>query len=124
QRPRALHGQPHGHWMDCRNSDRDMAASPRALRGIMVGWRCNQDRLLGVPLPRAPALTLAHARNRKVRDGEPPSPAREPRALPRCSLLKFIACVCGLVFSFWHDTNFLFFVVDERMRWNAFCQEN
>ena len=28
----------------------------------------------------------------KVRDGEPPSPARGPRALPGCSLLKFILC--------------------------------
>src|SRR6478672_4763534 len=40
------------------------------------------------------------------------------------SLLKFIACGFGLVFSFWHDTNFFFFVVNERMRWNTFCQEN
>ena len=40
------------------------------------------------------------------------------------SFLKFIACGFGLVFSFRHDTNFFFFVVDERMRWNAFCQEN
>src|SRR5262245_56737944 len=40
------------------------------------------------------------------------------------SLLKFILCGCGLVFSFRHDTNLLFFVVDERMRWNTFGQEN
>src|SRR5205823_6393523 len=40
------------------------------------------------------------------------------------SFLEFIACGCGLVFSFRHDTNFLFFVVNKRMRWNAFCQEN
>src|SRR5438093_13417578 len=41
-----------------------------------------------------------------------------------CSFLKFITCGCGLVFSFRHDANFFFFVIDERMRRNAFCQEN
>src|SRR4051812_38063554 len=40
------------------------------------------------------------------------------------SLLKFIACGFGLVFSFWYDTNFFFFVINKRMRWNTFCQEN
>src|SRR5215471_12531400 len=42
----------------------------------------------------------------------------------RFSFLEFIACGSGLLFSFRHYTNFFFFVVDERMRWNAFCQEN
>src|SRR5438067_10273275 len=53
-----------------------------------------------------------------------PSPARGARALARHSVLKFIACYGGLLLSFRHDTNFFFFVIDERMRWNAFCQEN
>ena len=39
------------------------------------------------------------------------------------SFLEFIACGCGLVFSFRHDTNFFFFVIDERMRWNAFVRK-
>src|SRR5436190_17338968 len=98
-----------------------MAASPRALHRITVWWRCNRDRSSVLPLP----LTFVRARGRKkVRDGEGAIASTRARALPRQSFLKFIACGCGLVFSFRHDTNFFFFVVHERMRWNAFCQEN
>src|SRR5262245_10766351 len=39
-------------------------------------------------------------------------------------LLKFIACGCRLVFSFGHDTNFFFFVIDERVWRHAVCEKN
>src|SRR5882757_3866295 len=103
--------------MDCRNSDRDTAASPPALRRITVWWRCNQDRSSILPL----SPTRAHARQNSP--GEMSGCPTGTMPVP-WSFLKFIACGCGLVFSFWHDTNFFFLVVDKRMRRNAFCQEN
>src|SRR5436309_11562742 len=60
----------------------------------------------------------------KVREGEGAIDSTRASALPRQSFLKFIACGFGLVFSFRHDANFFFFVVDKRMRWKAFCHKN
>src|SRR5678816_1801303 len=104
-----------------------MVASPRALHRITVWWRCNQDRssILPLALTRAPA----HSRCSRVSGDALDAFATTLRTAKRLqhsllSVLKFIACGFGLVFSFWHDTNFLFFVVDERTWWNAFCQEN
>src|SRR5882724_6256808 len=105
--------------MDCRNSDRDTAASPPALRRITVWWRCNQDRSSILPL----SPTRAHAPARKDAPGETPGCPTGTMPVLR-SFLEFIACGCGIVFSFRHDTNFFFFVKDERMRRHAFCQEN
>src|SRR5262245_9784493 len=39
-------------------------------------------------------------------------------------LLKFIACGFRLMFSFGHDANFFFFVIDQRIRRNTRCQKN
>src|SRR6266576_4355195 len=115
QWPRALRDRRRGHWMDCRNSNRDTAASPLALRRIMVWWRCNRGRSSLCYLTLAPA--------RKDAPGETLGCPTGTMPVLR-SFLEFIACGCGIVFSFRHDTNFFFFVKDERMRWNAFCQEN
>src|SRR4029453_10375254 len=41
-----------------------MAASPPALRRIMVWWRCNQDRSSVFPHTHTHAHAHAHARNR------------------------------------------------------------
>ena len=52
--------------------------------------------------------------------------ARSLRAAKRYSMVisethrvRSIGCL-----SFWHDANFFFFVIDERMRRNALCQKN
>ena len=47
--------------MDCRNGDRDMVASPRALRRITVWWRCNQDNHQVLSLTHAPARSVLAA---------------------------------------------------------------
>src|SRR5215510_13145907 len=97
-----------------------MAASPRARDRTAVSWRCSRGRSLVLHLSRAharaPARKSSPQRIRPLAD--------EMRVLPRKLLLKFIACGCRLMFSFGHDANFFFFVVDERVWRHAVCEKN
>src|SRR6266550_7866669 len=116
QWPRALRGQRRGHWMDCRNSDRDTAALPPALRRITVWWRCNQDRSLVVRLTFTcdrvfnrnlyPHCSRVSVRRAAQLFKHASVTLRIAKRLQdwRLSFLEFIACGCGLVFSFRHDT--------------------
>jgi hypothetical protein len=49
----------------------------------------------------------------KVRNGKAIASTRGTRARPGISFLKFIAWVCGLLFSLRYDANFFLLIIDE-----------